>query len=937
MAVIKQRRTTFASGIGVVRADTGAAEMWRGVGKLADTMIEGSFNQLKEQARQQGVDTAQAAEIGSLRTIDPETGQPTLMKSLSSPEGFGSIAQNAYSQVIERRYVDQIEQDFKIKAGELALKYKYDENSVAKFSDEMADFIEQSTKNSAPKFQSTVKQIGSGLLASNKLNLMEAEMIRQRNNTVTDFGLSHADSITSLQTMFSSNDIVMQSDARILQSQRLSRIDEMRKAELLTDAEAATLRTEVFNARAAGTVSRISQIVSANENMDSLTLNNVRDVIQNNGIGLDTLPKEIQEVVSEIINMEVVTEFQGDDPVDSVKVFSQIKKFAGTALGESQSRLIKQEAEAAASETREQKEAKEQAVIDRREAVFGILGKREAVTKDISRLITASDANGAVARFREYEKDLRSLSDPARGDSAIPVETVERSITLVRRTLNNGMMVAVGSNLSTNDFAEFERYILSEGRSGTLSKETKLVADTILSTSDFSADRDDLSRDLTFILNDKVATDRANAGTKAEVQAISRVTTGQGSSKNNQDALVLEKVVTNNDNSFWLKADSFETRNEWGQKIINTNVLPTGLQNTLKSFVNGARFSAQQQQNFIQYYDMFSRVPSKDGSAGVINMWDGVLTASEQGLLRATLNIASVEGSVDVPTIMDNLRTGRADTESFNRKTTAMFKDDGGFTAFIDKISTDSSLFVADVPNPNVSAELKDYAEYLIAGHANRDEIKEQLTNYYEQHYKDNGGMVIDYTYGNVNKSRQSLQVAFPSAEDRQTVVNFLNDQLVNQFGVTDKFFKEDKTSVLKAIENLATAQGKALSRSLDEIKIDTNRLVLMPLQGAGAATAGSNDSRYMVMQKLPDGRVEPFMPSYSEPDVEGDGENLMPTMVVFSIGQFKDAVAKTRDPNKGKATQADIDLKERQRRLGSTITEDVPLFGTTIPKELFQ
>ena len=37
MAVIKQQRQAFASNIGVVRADTGAAEMWRGVGKLAGT------------------------------------------------------------------------------------------------------------------------------------------------------------------------------------------------------------------------------------------------------------------------------------------------------------------------------------------------------------------------------------------------------------------------------------------------------------------------------------------------------------------------------------------------------------------------------------------------------------------------------------------------------------------------------------------------------------------------------------------------------------------------------------------------------------------------------------------------------------------------------------------------------------------------------------
>ena len=46
MAVIKQLRQFLPQSIGVVRANTGAAEVARSVGGLADAMIETSFAEL---------------------------------------------------------------------------------------------------------------------------------------------------------------------------------------------------------------------------------------------------------------------------------------------------------------------------------------------------------------------------------------------------------------------------------------------------------------------------------------------------------------------------------------------------------------------------------------------------------------------------------------------------------------------------------------------------------------------------------------------------------------------------------------------------------------------------------------------------------------------------------------------------------------------------
>ena len=76
MAVIRQQRQNISRSIGVVRADTGEVASWRSVGELADNMIQDSFNELKKQAKERGIETAQAASAADLRSIDPETGEP---------------------------------------------------------------------------------------------------------------------------------------------------------------------------------------------------------------------------------------------------------------------------------------------------------------------------------------------------------------------------------------------------------------------------------------------------------------------------------------------------------------------------------------------------------------------------------------------------------------------------------------------------------------------------------------------------------------------------------------------------------------------------------------------------------------------------------------------------------------------------------------------
>jgi len=125
MAVIRQQRQNITKPIGVIRSDTGLSEQWASVGRLADTMIESSFNELKREAREKGVETAQAASAANIRTIDPITGEP---EAFNIPSGFGVEARTAYQDIIERRYVSQTEQDFEAEAQRLAILHQNDAN-----------------------------------------------------------------------------------------------------------------------------------------------------------------------------------------------------------------------------------------------------------------------------------------------------------------------------------------------------------------------------------------------------------------------------------------------------------------------------------------------------------------------------------------------------------------------------------------------------------------------------------------------------------------------------------------------------------------------------------------------------------------------------------------------------------------------------------------
>ena len=187
MAVIREKQQFRNSRIGVVRMDTGESQMWQTVASAADSLTQQAFKQASVEARKKGKEFAESVGEESLRTIDPATGKPQAFKA---PSNFGTIAQAAYEETLDRRYIRTVDREIRDKANETYLKYEFDPQGVEKYSQVMEDYVSGMTKNADKRFEGIVRDTGAAYIASTKFNLMqkrnlrikEAEQIAQRDD-----------------------------------------------------------------------------------------------------------------------------------------------------------------------------------------------------------------------------------------------------------------------------------------------------------------------------------------------------------------------------------------------------------------------------------------------------------------------------------------------------------------------------------------------------------------------------------------------------------------------------------------------------------------------------------------------------------------------------------------------------------------------------------
>jgi len=753
MAVIKQRRQFLPQSIGVVRANTGAAEVARSVGGLANAMIETSFDELKKQARDRGQDLA---ELADLRAIDPKTGK---IQALTVPTSLGRAAADSYEELIEKRYVSQTEQDFKTKAAELAVAYEFDPNGVAKFSTEFGEYIEETASNASPKFASAFRNFGAALLSSNKLSLQQDANRRERRSLASGAAVTLDNEVEAYRDMISLPTYAPGSpsaeDAEILRDIALMEFEKAQKLfpDLITPAEVEKARANFDRVADVAIGNRIINKIELSGDMDYATVNNVLRVITSSGANVQDLPKEIQTDVFEIL-MSPTFDANRDTIVQDLRQFAALKSNEATIARSQQT-------------DQERKDAEDQKNL-KIETRFELMPKRKTAVSNISDALGNNDFATAGKLFNEYSQSAIASIKDTEDEGAL--NAVNGNIAYVRNfMLDQIRNKANRTAADANELAVFSNYVMSNGRGANKPEGDMLVlADNFI----------ELSRG--FNVQEKLNGIASDASSRASNEAITReqqanldhIDAMSKSMADNKSArtkkLADDLIRPPGTSTDWYFQDGFETRAEWGTKLMMqfNGALPGYLITGVKGAIAGS-FDNEPDKlvQFAQYYAQFSQKPSASGTP--INLWRDHLSASEIGLIEGALTVAGFEGIGDFPTTLATLRGAWPDDnpenqKKFNDKLRSLFGDGKTLNDITAEYSvTETFGLTSDVPNPNIAGEIEPLVKWAILSNNDSDGVKDLVMRYVDQHYPETNGIIIDTVFGTINRSKFALSKTF--------------------------------------------------------------------------------------------------------------------------------------------------------------------------------
>ena len=295
MAVIRQRTQVLNQPVGVVRAAAGSQQLAQSISRAADTITDITFERAAEDAQKKGIETANAVEAARLRTFNPETGRPEAYKA---PEGFGRIAAQAYQSVIDKRFEDSIQEELKIKAQEIALKYPY---NASGYADVMGDYIASMSENAGGQYAQFIKETGERFLSSTKLNIQERAASRARanlSNAVIDSLDKKTDDAYNLALAggFIANEGQEESEASAVLNSEVGNVSNAVNSGLLKKGADRKATNQLTAAIARGGVEYIHSKTKSEADRNAVDL-----AIRTRGKNIDEVPAALREDVRQLI------------------------------------------------------------------------------------------------------------------------------------------------------------------------------------------------------------------------------------------------------------------------------------------------------------------------------------------------------------------------------------------------------------------------------------------------------------------------------------------------------------------------------------------------------------------------------------------------------------------------------------------------------------
>ena len=825
MALIKQRRQFLPQNIGVVRPDTGDEFVTRGAERLADSLITGSFDLLKREAKQRGVDLAQAASDSSLRTINPETGRP---EAFEAPPEFGVAAQDAYNDIINRRYINLTEADFKAKAEEIYQKHRFDDEGSAKFAKEFGDFVDETAANASPKFSNIINNVGTTLLASNKLNMQSKEAERKRTNLASSSQADFENKLGILQDLIAISapqiDIdEAKADIESILTSQSKAFPEIFTPEVL-NRNRNTFRTTVVTGAAQNIVSKALTLPA--EDLTSDTINNIEQALLSpkNQELQDAVPESIRPLIQDIVKLEG---------------FGTNKAAVIRSLDALRQNLQVGEVNEAQRKRAERDEIQDTAASDAI-AFVSELGEEEKV---IANKIQDAIADGNLGEVASLIKDLDKKIDEARptflsgNKSTRPLDAAQIAI----RTFTIRSLIADASDqLDADGSEDLHLFLTTGGNKGgsSLPPAVMDIARTVVGLQD-------TAQDFTIVRSeaDRVLRENAPTTPTALDRAFASLTSNQvvdgGDAKVREagDVYVwrsLNVAPENQQPAFYLSSSAFQENGLPAAPItglMSRRVVPEGMGDALSALASGVGLNDEAYVNGLNMFRSFYRMPTADGT--FLTLWSnpGGLSPDEQSVFQTVLALQRLQPERNVKETFFQVIERKQNPDTTEANIMVALSGYPPNSELKTGRGMMSKYLAFKAGGNRLGREL---FEPLIVSMANNNftfkQIDKEIDRLKESIFAPTDGLVVDRLSGFSGSSPYSLRAVFPDEEIRSLFVSkvqrVLDEQTDGQFVFSavagknpGKFGLEDKNMVvLVPFPNLSLKPN------------DKNRLMYFPM-----------------------------------------------------------------------------------------------------------
>lgn len=197
--VIRRKATARNQRIGVVSFDTDAGAIGRALQNAGETLRQAAYKIDAQDAEKAGADAAAAVEDSKFRSFD-ENGNPV---ALQVPEGYGRIARLKFQEVVERRFIETMDNDIRLEAQNLRVKHA---RNPLGFKNEMESYLGGLSKGSDGRFKQYIETVGSAVQEATYIGLIEKQRERSRQDNADFISLQNTDSKISIAMLSSQGD-----------------------------------------------------------------------------------------------------------------------------------------------------------------------------------------------------------------------------------------------------------------------------------------------------------------------------------------------------------------------------------------------------------------------------------------------------------------------------------------------------------------------------------------------------------------------------------------------------------------------------------------------------------------------------------------------------------------------------------------------------------